>query len=319
MKRLDILGLVLGLLGLVICCFPLGIPLGIAAIAIGIYSIKQKSGDKIVNILSISFGLLSIIVTIVLFFLPSEEYTPYNSNSQVIEENTINEDEINLVYANPNEYKGKEITIQGRIFTTISSSGEEISFQVYGDTKNSDLNTVVYYSGFNTDIKQGYFVEITGIIEGESISENAFGGNLHLLLLKASSIKIVDATEILAPTTKVINPDIESNKEGYNLKIDKIEFSDTETRVYVSFSNKSSTKYTLLAHAAKITQNGNQYESEFRQYYKELPIDTLGGVTTDGIITFPKIEDDDFTFVIEGYNNIDSYYDIYNFNIDVTP
>ena len=52
-----------------------------------------------------------------------------------------------------------------------------------------------------------------------------------------------------------------------------------------------------------IVQDGKQYEAQWSEFYPEPKTELKGGVTSESIITFEKIEEADFTYSFDGWDN----------------
>ena len=223
----------------------------------------------------------------------------------------VKEDEISEVYTDPDSYKGRTITIKGKVFTNIEKDSDYIYFQMYGDPENNDLNTVVYYKDKDLDIEQDDYIELTGVIVGKFDGKNAFGGSVKAIKISATSIKKIDAASALAPAIKIIEPGLEVNQSGYVMKIYKVEFAENETRVYVTFSNQTDAKYHIYTYSSKIIQNGKQYDYEYNYNYEGMTSEILPGVLSEGVLVFPKIDIGEFRVIVDGSSS--------NYKLDTDP
>ena len=78
--------------------------------------------------------------------------------------------------------------------------------------------------------------------------------------------------------------------------VDKIEYSDLETRVYMTVKNDSSDNVSLDVYGIKLIMDGQQIAqddnsvSSFNGNYAELNYDIAAGASSSGILVFPAIE-----------------------------
>ena len=82
------------------------------------------------------------------------------------------------------------------MFNIVSKDQKEMVFQIFSDTKNSDLSAIINYSSTKIEIKEDSYIEITGIIQGEQEFTNTLGGKLSSPKISATSIKIIDVISI---------------------------------------------------------------------------------------------------------------------------
>lgn len=243
-----------------------------------------------------------------------------NDSEEKKSEEYLTESEISDMYNNPDKYKDRKIKISGKIFTAPEIDGDSVAFQMWSDAVNSDLNTVVYG---NTDIELNTddFVTVDGIVEEAYEGENILGGNVTAPTIKATKIEKIEPQDLLAPTTKELTPDnLSINQNNVVFTVEKIQFAKKETRVFLKIENNSGSEYSFYSFDARIVQNGNQYDYEenFDANYKEINSDILNGVTVDGILTFPAIEEKSFDLYLDGYSdNFDLEFNDYIFNITV--
>lgn len=80
------------------------------------------------------------------------------------EKEYVKPEEIQKVYANPKEYKGKYIKVSGRIFSDVEQDGDDYVFQMFQDLKNSKNNTFVTTKD---SVSEDEYVIVEGRIKGE--------------------------------------------------------------------------------------------------------------------------------------------------------
>jgi hypothetical protein len=129
----------------------------------------------------------------------------------------------------------------------------------------------------------------------------------------ADTIEKVDPVDILAPTKLKVDVNKTSNQNGYSITLQKVEFADNETRVYLAVKNGTSDKIHFWGHNAKALQNNKQLDSEMFSDYPEVQSEILPGVVSEGIVVFPALDINakKATFVFDGSSD--------NFDISIEP
>lgn len=232
----------------------------------------------------------------------------------------VKEKDFSKVYANPNKYKGKWIKITGRVFNKQESEDGISAFQMWGDVENSDWNTLVYYNEDNTSVSEDDYVTVDGEITGKYKGENLIGSSMTALMIEAKTLSVKSATDVLYPTLKTVTPQGSAqDQSGAVVTINKIEFAETETRIYITVTNNSGADLSLYASSAKIVQGANQYDYQYNYDvdYPEISDDITNGVTISGVITFPAIDQSSFRLIIDAYSdNYDLNIDEYDINVN---
>lgn len=222
---------------------------------------------------------------------------PENSEADKSEETPkekvyLTEEEIEKAYSNPDAYSGKYMKISGQIFGEPETDGNSIVFQMYGDPNNQNKNTVVAFYEANVTVNSDDYVIVDGMIEGAFNYENAFGGSITALQITAQSVEKSSYADAVDPAKKVVEPNMPIQQNGYTITLQKVEFTDNETRVYIKVTNAGSDKFNFYDFNAKIVQNGKQYEKEynFSAGYPEIQSELLQGTESEGIIPFSAID-----------------------------
>ena len=219
------------------------------------------------------------------------------------EKQFVPKEEIQSVYASPDMYKGKYIELTGKVFGSVDST----AFQFFQDVDNSENNTIVYFDTTSLGIKSDDFVKVVGKINGTFSGENTFGGTITALSINADSVEKIGYIDAVSPTIKTITPEAaQQEQHGCVLRVDKIEFAENETRVYVTAKNNSNSEMSVYTFNMKIVQGNSQFEEEsnYEADYPELQSDILPGVESSGIVSFQAIDKDlDFKIVMEARND----------------
>ena len=226
------------------------------------------------------------------------------------EKEYISETEIADLFTTPDNFKGKYVKLSGKVFVEPEKDGDEVALQVWNDPQNAEKNFIVYYKG-DTSLKTNDYIEVDGKITGELKGENAFGGEVTAPMIEADTLELKSYMEVVVPTISEIVPEnAVSEQNGVSLKVDKVEFAEKETRVYITESNSSSDNCSISVYDIKILQNGqqiNQDSSSMSAYdgnYAELPYDLLAGASASGVLVFPALDSStNFQVHIEAYSD----------------
>ncbi|MZP31221.1 DUF5067 domain-containing protein [Heliobacterium undosum] len=203
----------------------------------------------------------------------------------------LKNERIQELSGDPNKFKGYPAELSGRIFMPPESKDGVTYFQMWADPKNNTGNTVVYLKGTSENIKNGAFVKVKGTVDGKFEGKNAFGGVVTAISLVANVVEKVNPIEILAPTKKTVEVNKIINQKGYTIALQRVEFSDSETRVYLSVTNETDGKISFYSYSAKAVQNGKQFETEYgNENYPKLQSDILPGVKTEGVLVFKPLD-----------------------------
>ena len=221
----------------------------------------------------------------------SEESAQEEVKNGVVE--YVPEDEIENVFSNPSDYYGKYIKLAGEIFTNPELGENEISFQMFCDVENSEDNAYVTYESENAKEVNNYeYVIVDGKIKGSVSGKNMVGGVVTALEIEAVSIEESNYIDVVVPTIKELEVNQTIDQLGYVVTVDKIEFAEKETRVYVTVQNNGSDSFSVYSWSTKIVQDGKQFEPEFNFYYdyEEVQSDLIVGTSTSGVINFAPLD-----------------------------
>lgn len=247
---------------------------------------------------------------------PSQISEPPAENSK---EEPISENELQKLYASPANFKGRTVSLIGKVFSTPERDEKGVYFQMFAKPESSEYNTIVSYASPDFELADGDYVRVDGTVEGSFTGTNAFGGKITAPKVIASSVVKLSYADAIDPAVKVIeSSEYVKNQLGYAVSVTKVEYGKKETRVYVTVKNDGAAKFNLYSFNAKIVQNGKQYEEQNNFYadYPDVQTDLLPGTTTEGIIAFPPLEVANFKIVLEGRSD-DFYEDFEDYVFDI--
>lgn len=200
----------------------------------------------------------------------------------------------NKVYKNAEKYKGYHINIKGKVFQVMGDNGTSKGIQVWLDPETCEQNLMIYYNT-DVDVKQGDYISCSGYIDSVTKYKNAYDAELYAPLVYSTNLQKSTYMDVMAPTTETITPDdLKKESSGYTVMVQKVEFSEKETRVYVSVANKG--KATLYVGDSVIIQDGKQYKAtaNYEANYDEIPYEIVKGASNAGVLVFPAIKTNDF-------------------------
>lgn len=260
------------------------------------------------------------VVTILLALCLSVSITACNNDSSVpaVKEESkepvyLEESEIANLFSNPDEYKGKYVKLSGKIFSGPDKEDNYVAYQAWHDVKNSDNSFIFGMESPSENYSLDDYVIIDGEITGTFEGENMLGGTIMCPMIHAISIEKQNYMDAVVPTITEITPEnavFEQN--GISLKVDKVEFAEEETRVYLTETNSTSDKFTMWTYDIKILQNGQQIEqdmsssSSYEGGYAELSSDILPNASSSGVLVFPAM-DSSASFQIYAEGSSDNY------------
>ena len=244
---------------------------------------------------------------------------PSNTPEAVVQE-PLTDAEVKMMYSAPDEYKGALVELSGVVFNTVEYDEDGVYFQMWGDPENSDLNTIVTYPDPNFALESDQYVKLTGTVMGEFTGTNAFGGEISAAVVTADTLEISTYQDVVSPTLATASADVPTVEQlGYSITVQKAELAENETRLYISATNNGSANFTIYSFNMTIVQDGHQYEEEsnYDADYPELQSDIRPSVTTEGVVTFPALENAPFQLIIEARSDDwDEDIQDYVFNLD---
>lgn len=231
----------------------------------------------------------------------------------------LEETEIANLFSNPDDYKGKYVKLSGKIFNKPNSDKDTVAYQVWHDTQNSDKDFLFFTDNTSESYSVDDYIIVDGKITGTFEGENAFGGSVECPTIEAVSVEKQSYIDAVVPTVSEIVPeDAISEQNGVSLKVDKVEFAEKETRVYLTETNSSTDKFSMWIYDIKLLQNGQQIEQDMASFsayegnYAELSSDILPNASSSGILVFPPMDSSaNFQIYAEGHSD--------NYELDFQP
>lgn len=251
-----------------------------------------------------------------------EETTPTEETTET-EPVYVDESEIPLVFSNPEAYIDQHVVLEGKVSNYV---GQDDGIDIYQAHYSFDRTDNVFMLAVEagTEIETDDYIVVDGIILGTYEGTNAFGSTISNLAIVATDIEVLSYMDAVVPTVSEIIPEGASlDQNGVTISVDKIEFAEKETRVYITEQNNSGETFNLYSFNAVILQDGQQIEpdsssmSRYNGDYPEVSSDLRSGATSSGVIIFPAMDSSiDFTFEIEGHSD-DFHMDFEPYRFDI--
>ena len=229
-------------------------------------------------------------------------------------------DEIKTLHTYPENFKNRSVEIVGKVFGEPEYTNDLVAFQMWSDLKNSTGNIIVYIKDKEFKVNSNDYLKITGTVGDSFKGSNSFGGEISAPTITARSYEKISYKDAVSPTLKSIEVNQTQTQHGYSVTVQKIEIAKEETRAYIKVYNGGSSRFNLYSFNSKITQNGKQYDQEnnYEADYPKVQTDLLIMNSTEGIITFPAIEEEAFLMILEGRSeNWNEKFTPYSFIIEV--
>ena len=215
----------------------------------------------------------------------------------------ISETSVGQLYSNVDDFVGERYDFIGQVFNIEVDEDGDTILQVWQDIVNSENNTIVVISG-SADVEYDDYISVSGLISGEYEGTNLFGGTVYAPVVSARSYDIVDYITAVAPTKHTIAVEDTINQHDLEVTLNKIEFADLETRVYITIYNGTSEEANFYSFNSYLIQGKTQFEEEWNWEYEDIPSDIQPGVEVSGIIVFPPMNPGDGPITAQ----IDAYY-----------
>lgn len=269
-------------------------------------NVNVQTNNKKFPIIPIIIGIVAFFVVIaiaVVVFLVVANSEPKNKIY-------LTEGEVSLIYGSADNYKKKYVKLTGQVIDVkYDNKGQTIT--VYTDIANYTNDIIVYFEDKSVSIKQNDYISIDGYIKGADKETSK-------PYIIGKEVKIISYMDAVAPTKKSVEFDKTSSQNDVTITVQKVEFSDVETRVYVKVSNNSKDEFKFQTYSTILTQNAKQYETTYSKTAVDVSSSILAGGRSEGILVFPKIEQSNFTLTMKGFStNYDVDFENFTFDLAI--
>lgn len=163
-----------------------------------------------------------------------------------------------LLFANPGNYVGSTIDVTGKV----ANFPEVGLLQMYieGAARH---DAVVHYNASFVFVEDDC-VRVTGIVEEQFYGTNAFSATRIVPSISARTIDKIDCTQAINPALKTVVLEKTQMKGGIKVVFHKVEFSDKNTRVYLTVENlNQKSSIGFYDFNAKAIQGKRQYSTTY--------------------------------------------------------
>lgn len=231
--------------------------------------------------------------------------TSSNSGGSGEEKVYVKESEFDELFTNPDQFKGKYVILTGQLLDAPEKNGDTVTLQAWYDTKNYSQNFIVYTNETDESFSSNDYIIVDGIVDGELKGENYFGEEVTAPLITDAKVTKSTYKDVVAPTVSEISPNATAEQKGFTVSVEKVEYSDVETRVYMTVANNTNESISFGAYDIKILLDNKQINidnassSMYDGNYPELSYDIAAGASTSGVLVFPIIEQGkDFQIIV---------------------
>lgn len=280
---------------------------------------KNGFGKTLLIVLVTAIILFGVIVVIGTIFGENDEDS---SNNVADEKQYITDDQITQMFSDPNDFKGKYVKLSGQIFVTPEEYDEYVFLQVWNEPNGNKNNFIVNAPQDGTEYESNSYIIVDGMIEGEVSGENLIGGTVSAPLIRADNVELSNYKDVVTPTIKEVTFDsLSIDQYGYTVEINKIEYAENETRLYVALKNNGKSTFYFYDFNMKITQEGKQYDggTNYEADYPEIQPELLPGSESFGVVVFPAInQSKGFDIYAEGSSdNWEEEFQPYKYSVTV--
>jgi len=254
-------------------------------------------GNKKIDFKKIIFILLGAIILIALGYFgflyitdPTRGYTlPATTEEQKnrLKQNADQNLNYDNVAPNPSSFNGKVVNWKGRVGKVEAGNGYT-AWNMYTKEESSEGMVICVYYG-SLDVKEKDYLDVYGVLTRKIKKNINLAQYTDKPIVVAGIVEKIDRNKAVAPTKKTWTIEKSQSKYNFIVTLEKIEFADNETRVYLKLENKSPYKVNLYRDEIKMVQGNSQIKSKFVPLEDEkesLPNDILSNTEESGILYF---------------------------------
>src|SRR5919112_2070084 len=240
------------------------------------YTVMRAKLIPIVGVLSFLFSLAVLSIT----------------DKALAQNSFLTDSEAPKYYSNPNGYVNNLVDFKGKVLTFPESDiGGVYVLQMYqgGDR---DRNTIVVYTSPIQLSKDDCF-RVAGTAQKDPIYKNMFGATRTAATIHADSVTKIDCYEDNNPAKNVVMVEKIQKYGGITVTLHKVEFSDKNTRVYLTLGNSDpSQNVTFYDSNAKAIQGPTQFQTlySFEPTYPKIESPITPGISENGVVLFEPLD-----------------------------
>lgn len=226
---------------------------------------------------------------------------------------------------NPDNYIGCYAEFVGKVFYT-EKINDILCIAIWTDAEKSEDPIAVAISDTDFEIEYGDYARVRGYIM-QTVENTDYPSMPSKIMLVTANLaddglcEIISYKDAVRPALKETEVNQTQTQHGYSVTLQKIEFAEKETRVFVKITNKGKAEFTLYDFNSKLIQGEKQYEDEtnYDADYPQIQTGLVSGCVTEGIIVFPATDSEkELRIILEGSS--DDYSEDFNdFIFTVNP
>ena len=192
--------------------------------------------------------------------------------------------------ADPDRYIGSRVDLTGRVTARPGGAdGGAWRLQVEADTNKSETKLYVVVEADRLDIKTDDYIRFKGTLEDDPEKSRFEGAGEDLPFVRADDFRQIASHKVLAPTRRLVEPGVSESQFDVKVTVEKIEFAEEETRVYIQIDNGTEWTVRLNNNRMKLLQGAGESDLllDPAHDYERLPADLPTGRSAAGILAFP--------------------------------
>lgn len=232
--------------------------------------------------------LIAVVVMLLFAVFGCSKETKYEFNGSDV---LSLEDSI-VLFNSTESPKGKSVSLLGKVFSSITDDGITY-YQVFAEHETSDTSVMIKLpEGDSTKLKDGDYIEANGVVFGVMEGTNIFGSDVSSPVIAINEYEVGAYVDIVARIQKTIEINQKQVQNGLEIIIDKIEFSDYDTRLHLTVNNLSSDNVSMYSSNFKLISDGKNYTEEYNYEidYIEMDNDLSSNTTTNGVVGYLPME-----------------------------
>jgi len=240
------------------------------------YTVMRAKLIPIVGVLSFLFSLALLSIT----------------DKALAQNSFLTDSEAPKYYSNPNGYVNNLVDFKGKVLTFPESDIDGVYVLQMYQGGDRDRNTIVVYTSpiqlFKDDC-----VRVVGTAQQNTIYKNMFGATRTAATIHADSVTKIDCYEDNNPAKNVVMVEKIQKYGGITVTLHKVEFSDKNTRVYLTLGNSDPSKdVTFYDSNAKAVQGHTQFQTiySFEPTYPKIESTIPPGISDNGVVLFEPLD-----------------------------
>ncbi len=229
----------------------------------GVFRPLLKTQQKLFSTITV---VSLIIFTGILGFQVYMDSNQLSQQAVLTKQYGFTNENIKLLFDNPKLYMGLPVNIVGRLdkIVEINDNNTQFSIVVNPNGETGNQNIVVSYNKPLSTLGLTSYVKVTGSIQNTTKTpENA----QTPLVIADKAEGIEDPWSILAPSQYTLYPNKTVNQNGKLVRLDKVEFAEQETRLFLTVKNEGTSGDVFLL-ANPIAKQGSRQFGELNGSYR---------------------------------------------------